>query len=202
MQIYNRLPKFEKKLDQIQHHLDRILIENNNPTNEEIYIIERLLIQLQIEWELFVRNIILDSATGKYKDKQKNKIFSTYKINSREQASHTLISLYNKRKAEPSWYITKDAIDAAEKLKISNYDKISLELGVTPWPLEDLRHIRNFIAHQSKSAALNVRKKSTQPYLSRNINIIDIINKYSYQGTKNYSYWISFIKIIAKKIVE
>lgn len=202
MQLYNRLPKFEKKLDKIQHNLDKILFKNNKPTSEEIYVIERLIIQLQIEWELFVRNIILDSATGKYKDKKNNKIFSTYKINSREQASHTLISLYKNKKTEPSWYITKDAIDAAGKLKISNYNTISIELGVTPWPLEDLRHIRNFIAHQSKSAALNIRKNSTNPYLPRNINIIETINKYSYLGLKNYSYWILFIKTMAKKIAD
>lgn len=201
--FYKRIPKFNRKLNKIKEKIDKILNTKKSLTDEEVYIIERSVMQIQIEWELFVRNIILDSATGKFYDKNNTAISSSYKkISSREQASHKLISLYKKRTREPAWYLTAEAIKAAEKLKLSNLSKISAELGVSPWPLEEMRHIRNFIAHQSKSAALSVKGSPVNQQSKNKINIISTITEYSHGGEMKYCIWISFIKMMAVKLSE
>ena len=130
-------------------------------SESEVSLIERATMQLQIEWEHFVRSFVLDCATGRFEDRN-GPIVShlPLRLASREKASHVLIQTYKKRRREPDWYLPDQAIDAADRLRLSNFQNISIILGVTPWLIEDLRHLRNFIAHQSKDTALKVRKSN------------------------------------------
>ena len=164
-------------------------------------LIERAVVQIQIEWEQFVRTFVLDCATGRFED-QTGPITSGLLPNpaNREKASNGLISLYKKRKVEPDWYRPDHAIQAAGKLGLSNLNTISSVLGTTPWLLDDLRHIRNFIVHQSKQAALEMRRTGT---IATSDRIAPAQNALSYRsdGVKRYLGWSNFMKTISKKLV-
>jgi hypothetical protein len=170
-------------------------------TFEQSFAAEKALIELQIEWEHFVRDLILDSATGRFENASgpiKSKRYPY--LRSREAASHKLITLYPKRRIEPDWYLPAKAIEAAVLLDVTNVAQIAAELGVSPWPIDELRHVRNFIAHKSKRAALNVRGTSiVNP--SSSIDILDIAFQYSPSGTKYYLEWIVFSKGVAARLV-
>ncbi len=58
---------------------------------------------------------------------------------------------------EPHWGDAREAIRAAQALKISNFAQVSGALGATPSPADEVRRIRNYIAHRNRSTASLVR---------------------------------------------
>lgn len=200
MQLSRRLPRFISKLDNLGDLLSTVDAKAERDTRD-IYTAERALIQIQIEWEHYVRALILDSATGSYSNTS-GRIRSTIhpSITSREVAAHLLIHSYPNRRHEPDWYLPNQAIDAAVRLGISNMAQISAELGITPWPIDDLRHLRNFIAHRSKRSALSLRGAGIFP-VSSGIDILSAAFQYGPEGSKRYSAWVSFAKGAAGRLV-
>ena len=200
MELSRRLPKFFGRLDDLEELLGSYAPVPSNDVRSR-YVIERALLQLQIEWELFVRGVILDSATGKFTSS--GVVVASGLSRSaatREQAAHLLIAQYKKRNKEPDWYLPADAIHAAKLLKLTNASGLALELGVSPWELEPLRHIRNFITHQSKSAALNVRASGLH-FGSGSIDAVDTCYAYARPGVQTYATWVAFMKYVGRQIV-
>ncbi|GAB6967697.1 hypothetical protein JCM25156A_17340 [Komagataeibacter kakiaceti JCM 25156] len=157
--------------------------------------------QIQIEWELFVRNLILDSATGNFENGNGLIISRSYpSLRSREEAAHRLIGTYRRQQFEPDWYLPTRAIDASMRLGVSNQPQIAAELGVTPWPIEELRHVRNFIAHKSKRSALAVRGTGIIG-ASAKIDVLEAALQYGTGGAKRYIEWIAFSKGAAARLV-
>ena len=162
---------------------------------------ERLLIQLQVGWEHFVRNMILDSATGKFVWSSQSIMSSLPpRLKSREQVSHHLISLHPSRRFEPDWYLPSEAIDAASWLGLSNYENISAQLGISPWKIDDLRLVKNFVAHQSKRSALYLRASGLVS--SRDLIPIHCTFEYGSSGAENYLEWSAFMKYVAGAMVN
>ena len=200
MKLSRRLPRFNRRLD----YLDEILTGIESKTarsTQDTFTVEKCLIQIQIEWEHFVRALILDSATGSFSNEY-GLIVSKLapKTISRESASHLLISTYSKQQFEPKWYLPEQAIVAAQKLQISNAPQVSAELGLSPWPISELRHLRNFIAHKSKSSALSLRGAGLVS-TSGELDILHATFHYGSGGLMRYSAWISFIKRVAAGLV-
>ncbi len=200
MYLARRLPRLYRRLD----HLSEIVKEVEATADrsfQDIFAAEKALIQLQIEWEHFVRNLILDSATGQFVNSTGTVTSQKYPgIPSREAAAHQLVSLFPKRRFEPDWYLPPEAIDAAIRLGVSNSPQIAAELGVTPWPIDELRHLRNFIAHKSKRAALTVRGTGIVN-ASEAIDVLSIAFQYGAGGAKRYIEWINFSKGAAARLV-
>ena len=118
---------------------------------------EHITFQLQNAWEMYVRNFILSSATGRAFGIGGNVPASVPRAyRTREAASHYLLQLTGDR-FEPKWYHPIEAIKAAKKLNIANIGNVAAAIGSTPWPLENLRLTRNFFAHRSRSSALQLR---------------------------------------------
>ncbi|TCT37116.1 hypothetical protein [Martelella mediterranea] len=200
MFLARRLPRFYHRLD----HLSAIIAAVDataSRTPEQIFAAEKALIQIQIEWEHFVRNLILDSATGKFESRSGPIISKSHpNLLSREAAAHWLIGSYPKRQHEPDWYLPKQAIDASIRLDVSNQPIIAAELGVTPWPIAELRHVRNFIAHKSKRSALAVRKTGIVG-ASTNLDVLEVALQYGTGGAKRYIEWVNFSKGAAARLV-
>lgn len=193
MLLARRLPRFERKLD----HLSKIISDVDAIAQrkvEHVFCAEKTLLQLQIEWELFVRNLILDSATGLFSNSNGPVASQKFQKNkSRESIAHTLAF------HEQRWHLPKEAAKTAINLQISNSVQISAELGI-PWQITDLRFIRNFIVHKSKSSALEVRKICKIPQ-DQNIDVLDIAFQYHSAGVKRYQNWINFSKDVARRLV-
>jgi hypothetical protein len=199
MLLARRLPRFYSRLD----HLSGIIAEVDamaSRTSQQIFAAEKALIQIQIEWEHFVRDLILDSATGQFANGSGQVVSKSYPgLCSREAAAHKLIALYPRRRFEPDWYLPSEAIDAAIRLDVSNSSQIAAELGVTPWPIDELRHLRNFIAHKSKRSALSVRGAGIVG-VSHKIDVLNAALQYGPAGAKRYVTWTNFSKGTAARL--
>ena len=157
--------------------------------------------QLQMEWEHFVRGVILDSATGKFTDGAGSIVVScAANIPTRELAGHYLVSKFPKSNWEPNWTIPREAIRAAQSLQVSNEVTIAKELGISPWELDGLRHLRNFIAHRSKSAALKMRWVGLVG-TTQTIDPISISYSYNSHGVAAYVSWVQFMKYVSRRLV-
>lgn len=171
-------------------------------TDRDVHLIEKCTMQLQLEWEHFVRNFVLDCATGSFFNST-GRIYSTLPIDfrNRENACHYLIaqSPNPRNRREPEWYLPSKAIRAAMTLGLSNSSIISAELGITPWEVDNLRFVRNFIAHRSKSSALKLRSAGLSGGCDT-IDTVKIIYGHSGSGVQNYLIWSSFIKGVAARI--
>lgn len=199
MLLTRRLPRFFRRLDDLATIVSNV-DANAQRTVEHVYCAEKALIQIQIEWEHFVRDLILDSATGSFSNASGPVVSRGFhQIRSREAVAHALLATYPNRRFEPDWYLPNQAIDAAIRLDVSNSAQISAELGLTPWPIDDLRHVRNFIAHMSKRSALSVRGTGiVSP--SGNIDVLDAACQYASGGVKRYEGWIAFVKGAASRL--
>lgn len=200
MQLDRHYWRLRSRLDAITEHLRPH--ENGISSAAELYRVERAVMQLQIEWEHFVRAIILDSAVGRHSTRS-GVVYSKLpvRVHNRRHASRLLVAQYPKRKHEPDWYLPQDAIKAASLLSLTNEGQIAAELGVTPWELEDLRHLRNFIAHQSDRAALNVRTASKMKRTGRIIPSL-ICYEYTAGGVRRYENWVQFMVGVANRLVS
>ena len=199
MMLNRRLFRFGHRVDAIVQTVDQFA-DDGRLTRGETYIVERALLQLQVEWELFVRNLILDSATGRFSDGS-GRVFSTLSIPTptRERASHVLVSLYPRRRREPDWYVPQEAIHAADLLAVSNFKNITACLGVSPWVITELRYVRNFVAHRSKQSALEMRRRGL---VSRSGRISAAVHACAFGalGVKNYVRWSQFMKLLAARL--
>ena len=197
--LSQRLPRFDKKIDRLSKLVGQIKQKHSISWGDRL-LIERSVLQLQTEWELFVREFILDSATGKFASSQGN-VNSVYTVSatlSREKILNKLsVSANSLRHREPNWSITKEAIAASGKLELSNHKHISAVLGASPWYLDDLRPIRNFVAHYSKRSALEVRKSfklSTRDKICPSQFSLQTVSG----GISKFEQWANFIKVTGK----
>ncbi len=187
----------------IDVQVDRIRNHARSPRVSviDILLIERAIVQLQIEWEQFVRFFILDCATGRFNDRNGTVTSGLpSKPANRERASHLLVSLYRKRNKEPNWYRPTEAIDAADRLLLSNFCRISMTLGVTPWLLDDLRHLRNFIVHQSKRSAEEIRRNQIVTASNRIIPAQSAL-AFGIAGGQMFVGWANFMKTISRSLI-
>tara|TARA_R110000868_G_C10909120_1_gene764831 strand:+ start:1438 stop:2040 length:603 start_codon:yes stop_codon:yes gene_type:complete len=200
MQLERHAWRLGNRLDSLADNLRRY--EAIDLNNLERFTVERTVIQLQIEWEHFVRAVILDSATGKYRSKS-GPVSSglPLRVLSREHASFVLIEQYHRRRNEPDWYLPFEAIQAAGKLSLTNEGKIATELGISPWKLDDLRFLRNFIAHRSGRSAKNVRSVGCVSKAHRIIPS-EICFDFQIGGTRRYEGWVAFMKSAGFRLVE
>lgn len=200
MLLSRRIPRLYRRLDYLLHIIADVEAAGGR-SPEQVYTAERALIQIQVEWEHFVRGLILDSATGRFFNLSGRVISRSHAdLHSREMAAHRLMAAYPSRRHEPDWYLPAEAIRASIHLDVSNQSQIAAELGVTPWPIEDLRHLRNFIAHRSKRSALRVRRSGIVGASDR-IDVLGAAFQYSASGVQRYIEWISFSKAAAARLV-
>lgn len=200
MQLSRRLSKFNSRVDTLTSGLSEF--DGITELSEKhIKIIERSIMQLQLEWELFIRNFLLDCATGHFENE--DGIVSSYLTQSfatREIACHFLLANFrrNPQTREPDWYLPRIAIEVADFFKLSNRATISAELGITPWEVDDLRYFRNFLAHRSKYSALKLRQTGLVAQ-GATINSVTVAFAYSPSGAKNYQRWSGFMKQVAAR---
>jgi hypothetical protein len=170
-------------------------------TTETRAYAEHLTFQLHNVWEQFIRNFVLESATGNVFDKGgRLKSGIPHKYRTREASSAFLISQYRNRPYEPNWTVPFEAIQAAEKLKLSNLAKFTATIGSTPWTLDELRFTRNFFAHRSKRAALALKQLNWFAP-SQDLSVETILVPYVSGGIHRFESWCEEIKLMSKIIL-
>lgn len=136
---------------------------------------EMCLIRLQDAWARFCRELVLVSASEEPLTAAGIKLALAPGINRRSDALNRLRSIYNRFPHEPKWFDPQACLRGATILNVANYAAISAGIGVTPSPLDDLRDLRNFVAHRSEQTAAQVRAAAVRNHLSQNHGVIAIL---------------------------
>lgn len=189
---------------QLGHRIDTLSLEMASlPTTQfstaQRRQAEHIAFQLQNVWELYIRNFILSSATGCATS-------PTYRLppsvpknyRNRESVSHYLLK-QTKKRFEPKWYRPDQAIKAAQNLNIANFAKVAAAIGSTPWPLDDLRLIRNFFAHRSRDSALEIRKLDW--FNSSDIIEVETTLFSYFNGVQRFNFWGKQMKLISRAML-
>ncbi len=161
---------------------------------------EHIIFQLQNAWEMYVRNFILSSATGRASGLGGLVPASVpHGYRNREAVSHYLLQITGQR-FEPRWYRPTDAIKAARRLNIGNVANVAAAIGSTPWPLENLRLTRNFFAHRSRSSALELR--ALHWFGSRDtIEVETTVFPFDAGGVRRFDTWCAAMKVVSQAML-
>lgn len=161
---------------------------------------EHIIFQLQNAWELYVRNFILLSATGRASGLAGPLPASVPRAyRNREAVCHYLLQV-TPRRFEPKWYRPNDAINAARQLNVANFANVAAAIGSTPWPLEKLRLTRNFFAHRSRSSALELRALNWFGP-SDTIEVETTVFPFDVGGVRRFDAWCAAMKAVGRAML-
>lgn len=160
-QLISNYNRFLQESEQILYCF-RLALSKAAQTGKSCMVIspysqEMCVIRLQDAWGRFCRELVISSASDRPTNIRGQAIKRAPAIQHRSHVIPTLISSYPNRSREPNWYVPLECIDAAKKLRVANLAEISAGIGATPSPADDLRQIRNFMAHRGKETADKVR---------------------------------------------
>ena len=122
---------------------------------ERVYIRAQQMSVIRVidSWGRFCRSLIFLSSYANPRTESGLIVAKAPGIQSRQDVARRIGQLYKARpQKEPSWHIPKYAVDAARNLQIDNLTTVSLALGSTPNPIDDMCILRNAIAHRSFNA--------------------------------------------------
>ena len=127
-------------------------------TIQQHSVVELCVIRLHDAWSRFCRELVVTSAYAKPLTAQGNRVPRASGVQRRDQVIPKLLATYKKRSQEPYWYLTDQCLDAAGRLKVSNYSAISSGIGLSfpdmsPSPNDQVRLVRNFFAHRHQESA-------------------------------------------------
>jgi hypothetical protein len=149
------------------------------------------LIRFQSCWEQFIREYVLERTaqsefnTLRPKRAQKNRILATYLSGRRS-------------KREPNWAIPAEVLSFSQTMKMPEHPKILPIFGSTPWILDDLRHLRNFLAHRSEEAARKFLANCASPDPELRKFALEVVDPIS--GKKRYRHWFDEMEAIGSML--
>ena len=190
---------------QLERRVDALSVEMMPLRSAPLGIAERrqaehITFQLQNAWEMYVRNFILLSATGRATGSGgpvPASVPSSYRT--REGVSHYLLQ-QTRQRFEPKWYRPADAINAARRLNIANAANVAAAIGSTPWPLESLRLTRNFFAHRSRSSALELRALNWFGP-GEAIEVESTLFPFDAGGVRRFDFWCANMKVVSRAML-
>lgn len=99
---------------------------------------------------------------------------------------------------EPHWGIATDAIDAAQRLQVANFASISGGLGALGSPAEDLRRVRNFLAHRGEDTYSYVEALSARLRLPHESRPDQLIQYMVPPGVPVFEFWVVQLRVVAQ----
>lgn len=127
---------------------------------EAIPTAEYCIVHLQDAWTRFVGDLVLRSALGNATRSGGQPIAPgpLGPITQRDSLTWLRARWQEKGKKKPfywnpNWFTTKDSDRAVDLLQPTNGQDLKTALGAAANPIEDIRVLRNFIAHRGESSA-------------------------------------------------
>lgn len=100
---------------------------------------------------------------------------------------------------EPKWATASEAIDAAQRVGVSNFSTISAALGAVGSPANELRLVRNYYAHRVSDTAEKVKKI---PWVLGNkklqVTPVDIPGAITTGGISYFEQWVYDLQLSAE----
>lgn len=178
---------------------------NGNETCSALHVWtqEMCVIRLQDAWARFCRELVLVSASEQPLTTGGMPVPRAPGISRRGDALSALRRVYTRFPHEPRWFDAQACLNAATILNIRNYAAVSAGIGVTPAPLDDLRTLRNFLAHRSELTAADVRATSLRNSLPAGLDAISILKSTSSSAAMTIlQLWIKQLQTMAQIAVR
>jgi len=158
---------------------------------------EMCVVRLHDAWARFCRELVVISAYAKPFTAQGQQVQRAPGIKRRNEVISKLLSTYRKKRFEPKWYDTLECLDAAKRLKISNFLVIMSGLSLSPSPVQDLTYIRNFFAHRNYGTAQNIADVVNNLNLSTGLRPDLIIAETVPPGVSVFRKWVNQLHVMA-----
>jgi len=162
---------------------------------------EACVIRLNDAWARFCRQLIIQSAACHAITFSGRVVPLAPNINVPSEVIPRLLAI-NNWKYEPRWHDATICIQAARDLKINNYFDVSAGIGLSPSPLEDLRRVRNFLAHRTKGTARQMEKVAKLLQLSPRTSVDDLLQTYVPPGLTTFSKWVSEMQLMSELSIQ
>lgn len=159
---------------------------------------ELCAIRLLDAWARFCRELVVWSASRRPVTGSGRALPLAPGITGPQQVVPTLLASYAKKKYEPRWHDAGECIDAAKRLGLANLSTISLALGVTPSPADDLRAVRNFAAHRCYDTADKLQRLLKSLGLPKNATPEQVLQQPVSGGSCAFVTWLYQLRLIAK----
>jgi uncharacterized protein YfkK (UPF0435 family) len=102
---------------------------------------------------------------------------------------------------EPRWFDQRDAIQALKILQPVNGNDINAALGSSANPIEDLRAVRNFVAHRGATSAPRMRAVAQSVGSLGWAQPADVVNT-SQAGVVVFDSWVARLSAVATAAVR
>jgi hypothetical protein len=97
---------------------------------------------------------------------------------------------------EPQWGSPGDAVQAAVHLRISNFAQVSAALGAAPNPAEDVRIVRNFIAHRNRRTGADLGALGSRLRIPTGHGVDRLLMMPSPPSPTLFDRWVSELKAV------
>ena len=204
---YQRFVKETALLSQVVSASTHLSNSNNYHSSQGKFAIDMCVMRLHDAWARFCREVVVFSAYAEPLTANGTKLPRVPGITKRSQVIPFLISTYRKRTQEPSWYLAQDCIDAARRLQIANYSAISGGIGLSfpnlhSPPNDQLRVLRNFLAHRNPDTAKEANQIGQSFNISRVENPSSLITLVIPPGITIFAFWINSLRLMASLSIQ
>lgn len=103
---------------------------------------------------------------------------------------------------EPDWGNPRVFLDASSRLGLSNYATLSLGMSITPSPTDNVRKIRNFLAHRNRDTADLVAEVARFYLLAPESQAEQIITAFLPPGISIFESWVDDLRVMVRTIVS
>ncbi len=168
---------------------------------------EMCVIRLHDAWSRFCRELILSSAGSRAKTGNGIRLPRSPGVNKYSDVIPVLLSTYipPRRRPEPAWHNPTECLDAARRLKISNYSTVQTGLQLSfngPAPTAQLTSIRNYIAHRNRNTAQGIAKVARDLFISPVPRAFELASAIVPSGITLFSLWIIRLGTMAQLSIQ
>lgn len=180
-----------------QLHLDMLGRSGNDDTHAR-YVCEMCVIRLLDSWSRFNREVIILSAGARALTRGGTQLGLAPNVSGRYDVLKVLAATYHKPpRYEPRWAIAAQSIDVAQRLQIQNFGMYAAAVGASNSPADELRYVRNFMAHRTEEA----RRCLTQhPVFGamRNYSVEQTAGMFMSGGVSRFVVWTQGLNAVAQ----
>lgn len=160
MNLGARYWRFSRRVRAIADAFQHACESPSDPSCAQTHILAResAAIQLQDQWSAFCRDLVLHSWRGGVTTLVGASIPRRVGDVSDAAGLAALRATYtgSDKKSkywEPKWFDPIQTLDAAKRLSIPNIGSVTVGVGLTPSPLDELRAVRNYFAHRGEETS-------------------------------------------------
>mgnify|MGYP000927983686 CR=1 FL=1 len=159
------------------------------------------VLNLHNHWSQFCKELIINSAKGGFATRAGVTLPRVAGLPLNNDVVAHIQALYHWRAPrEPHWSIAAgygNSIDACTRLGVANLSDISAALGAVGSPAEELRLVRNYLAHRNRDTASRASTALSGYGIGRMTSADTMLRTSISGGSTIYERWVNELSLIA-----